>query len=61
MNGDNVIYFDSFGVERIPDENKKLMHRKFIITKIFRVQAYDSILYGYFCIGFFNFILKGYK
>ena len=28
---------------------------------MFRVQAYDSIMFGYFCIGFIDFILKGKK
>ena len=27
--------------------------------KHFRVQAYDSIMCGYFCIGFIDFMLKG--
>ena len=30
------------------------------ITKnIFRIQAYDSVMCGYFCIGFIDFMLKG--
>ena len=28
-------------------------------TSIFRVQANDSLISGYFCIGFIDFILKG--
>ena len=32
---------------------------KNIITKIYRIQAYNSIMCGYFCIGFIDFILKG--
>ena len=47
----NVTYFDSFGVEHIGDKN--------IQTNNFRIQAYDSVMCGYFCIGFINFILKG--
>ena len=58
MNGDNVIYFDSFGVEHIPKEVKKFIGNKNITTNIFRVQAYDSIMHGYFCIGFIDFMLK---
>ena len=30
-----------------------------IITNIYRIQAYDSIMCGYFCIGFIDFMLKG--
>ena len=36
-----MTYFDSFGVEYIPKEIKKLIGNKNIITKIYRIQAYD--------------------
>ena len=54
----NVTYFDSFGVEHIAKETKKIVDRSTIITNIFRIQAHDSIMCGYFCIGFINFMLK---
>ena len=38
-----VIYSDSFGVEHIPKEIKKLIGNKNIITDIYKIQAYDSI------------------
>ena len=28
------------------------------MTNIFIIQAYDSVMCGYFCIGFIDFILK---
>ena len=34
-------------------------HRKTIITNIYRRQAYDSVVCGYFCIGFINFMFNG--
>ena len=37
---------------------KKLIENKNIITNIYRIQAYDSIMCGYFCIGFIDFMLK---
>ena len=55
----NVTYFDSFGVEHIPKEIKAFINNKNITTNIFRIQAYDSIICGYFCIGFIEFMLKG--
>ena len=55
----DITYFDSFGVEHIPKEIKKFIGSKNIIANIFRIQAYDSILCGYFCIGFINFMFKG--
>ena len=30
-----------------------------IVTNIFRRQAYDSVMWEYFCIDFIDFILKG--
>ena len=54
-----VIYFDSFGVEHIPKEIKKFINNKNIIVNIFRIQAYDSIMCGYFCIGLIYFMFKG--
>ena len=59
MNANNIIYFDSFGVKHIPKQIKKLIENKNIITNIYRIQAYDSIMCGYFCIGFVDFMLKG--
>ena len=58
MSSQNVAYFDSFGVEHIPKE-REIIGNKNIITKIYRIQAYNSIMYGYFCIGFIDFMLKG--
>ena len=52
-------YFDSFGVEHIPQEIVKFIGNKNIITNIFRIQAYDSTMCSYFCIGFINFMFKG--
>ena len=54
-----VTYFDSFGVEHIPKEIKTFIKNRNIKTNIFRIQAYDSIMCGYFCIGFINFMFKG--
>ena len=55
-----VVYFDSFGIEHIPDEIMKFISKnKEIKTNIFRIQAYDSIMCGYFCIGFINYMIRG--
>ena len=56
VNNKTATYFDSFGVEHIPREIMKFIACKKIITNIYRIQAYDSIMCGYFCIGFINFI-----
>ena len=69
INNKTVIYFDSFGVEHIPKEIIKFIsneqsssvkaRNKNIITNIYRIQAYDSIMCGHFCIGFINFLFSG--
>ena len=53
-----ITYFDSFGNEGIPKEIKKLIGNKYIITNIYKIQAYHSIISGYFFIGFIDFMLK---
>ena len=55
----NVTYFDSFGVEHIRKEIKKFIQNKNIITNFYRIQAYDSIMCRYLCIGVIDFVLKG--
>ena len=59
VNAENVRYFDSFRFEYIPKEIKKIIGNKNIITNFYRIQAYDSIMCGYFCTGFIDFMLKG--
>ena len=60
QSNNNVTYFDSFGVEHIPKEIKAFINRSLsITTNIFRIQAYDSIMCSYFCIGFIDFMLAG--
>ena len=53
-----TVYFDSFGIEHIPKKINKFINND-IKSNIFRIQAYDSIMCGYFCIEFINYMLKG--
>ena len=68
MRNNDVTYFDSFGVEHNPKEIKTLINRSLSIvlrpalrvtTNNFRIQAYNSIICEYFCIGFINFMPAG--
>ena len=65
MNGNNrrasnnAIYFDSFGVKHILEKIKKFVGNKNITTDIYRIQKYNLIMSGYFCIGFIDSTLKG--
>ena len=44
VKANEVIYFDSFGVEHIPKEINKFIDNKKIKASIFRIKAYDSIM-----------------
>ena len=65
VNGNNgsifhdATYFDRFGVGHILKEIKKFIRNKNIITNIHRTQAYGSIMCGYVCTGYIDFMLKG--
>ena len=52
-------YFDSFGVQHILKEVWKFIENKNIATNIYKLQAWNSTMCGYFCIGFIYFMLKG--
>ena len=60
-----IAYFDSFGVDYIPEEIKKIIEEfpgnKNIKANTFRVQENDSIMCGHFCIGFIDFMLARKK
>ena len=59
VNNKTVTYFDSFGVEHIPKEIKGFIDNKNIIANILSIQAYDSVMCGYFCIGFIDYMFMG--
>ena len=72
LNNNSVTYFDSFRVEHILKEirvfiivkninnnnNTNNDNNENIITNIFRIQTYDSIMCGYFGFGFIDFFLQ---
>ena len=68
-NRNENVYFDSFDVEHVPEEIKEFVNRpsssalqnKNIKGNIFQVQANDSVMCGYFCIRFIDFMLAGKK
>ena len=59
VNDNNVAYLYNFGVEHVPKEIEKFMGNINTMTNIYRIQAYDSIMYRYFYIGFIDFMSKG--
>ena len=51
----NVTYFDSFRVEH---NLKEVIGNKNIMSNLYRIQAYNSIMRGFFYIGVIDFMLK---
>ena len=60
-NRNETVYFDSFGVEHVPKEIKEFIGNENIKANIFRVQENDSIMCGYFCIEYIDFMLARKK
>ena len=60
-NRNEIVYFDSFDVEHVPEEIKEFIGNKNTKANIFRVQANNSVMCGYFYIGFIYFMLAGKK
>ena len=60
-NRNEIVCFDSFGVEPIPEEIKEFIDNRKIKANIFRIQANNSVMCEYFCIGFIDFMLAGKK
>ena len=53
----NITIFNSSGVEPVPKEIKIFIDKSLVVTTVFRIQAYDSVMWRYFCTAFINFIL----
>ena len=60
-NRNEIAYFNSFGAEHVPEEIKEFIGKKTIKANIFWVQANDSVMCGYFCIEFIDFLLDDKK
>ena len=48
MKGNYIKYFDNFGVQNISEEIEKFIGNIYVITNIYRIQAYDLIICRYF-------------
>ena len=53
------MYFDSFGIEYIPQEVLNKIRDKSITHNIFRIQDNESIMCGFYCIAFIEYMLAG--
>ena len=61
LNPENVAYFDSYIVECMSQGIRKFVGNENIVTNIYRIQAHDSIMCGYFCIVMFTIHIENLK
>ena len=59
VKNNEITYFNSFRVEHVPNEIMHFIGHKNIKTNTFRKQACNSIMRGYFCIGFIDSMFPG--
>ena len=59
INRNPAVYFDSFEIEYIPQEILNKITDKSITHNIFRMQDNDSIMCGFYCMAFIEYILSG--
>ena len=52
-----AVYFDSFGIEYIPQEVLNKMEDKSTTNNIFRIQDKESIMCGFYCIALIEYML----
>ena len=56
VNDDHTVYFDSFGVEHLPQEVGHFLREKETEANVFRVQPAKSVLCGYYCRKFLDYM-----
>ena len=54
-----AVCFDSFGIEYITQEVLNKIREKSITHNIFRIQDNDSVICGFYCIAFVEYIFAG--
>ena len=56
LNDNSIVYFDSFGVKHILKEMEMFIGNK--KYNKYTIQTFSSIMCGYFCVGFIDFMLN---
>ena len=59
INRNTAVYFDSFGIECIPQEVLNKIKDISITHNIFRIQGNESIMCGFYSIAFIEYVLAG--
>ena len=54
-----AIYFDSFGIESIPQEILNKIRDKSVTHNIFRIQDNESVMFGFYCIILTEYMIAG--
>ena len=53
-----AMYFDSFGIEYIPQEVFNKIENNSITRNISRIQDDDSIMCGFYCVAFIEYMIE---
>ena len=59
INRNTAVYFDSFGIEYIPQEALNKIRHKSITHNVFKLQDNESIMCGFYCLAFIEYMLVG--
>ena len=59
LDRNTAVYFDPFGIEYIPQKVLNKTRDKSITHNIFRMQDNDSIMCGFYCITFIEYMHAG--
>ena len=54
-----TVYFDCFGIEYNPQEVLSKIKDKSITHDIFRIQSHDSVMCGFYCTAFIEYMNAG--
>ena len=54
-----VVHFDSFGIEYISQDVLNKINNNSITHNIFIIQSNDSIIFGFYCVAFKEYMIAG--
>ena len=59
INKNTAVYFDSIGIEYIPQEVSSKIKDKSLARNIPRIQSDNSVMCGFYCIAFIEYMIVG--
>ena len=59
INKNTAVYFDSVGIEYIPQQVSSKIKDKSLARNILRIQSDNSVMCGFYCIAFIKYMIVG--